>query len=223
MDNLTRFLLILYFILMGVASLYFGGFDPSSLLSVFGLLFAVIFYLTAALALQVAHKKEGRSKFDWLVLALYPFLIYLLIFKDFNQNRPFFWILPGYFYFSMITGGFLGGIILSPHLARWERYAKAEVEDIVDRGRARTSWPFSLMSIGLIVALLLALVFVPLTLLRDFKEIGKWQMGLFIVLFIIGIIRVGQFSYRHTIFHIKHDPELLNKYAPSEAEKEKEI
>ncbi|MEW6185048.1 MAG: hypothetical protein AB1585_04825 [Thermodesulfobacteriota bacterium] len=221
MDNSIRFLFILYFFFMGIISLYFSGFDPSSLLSVFGLVFAGIFYLVAASALQIAHKKDGRSRFDWLVLALYPFLIYLLIFKDFNQNRSFFWILPGYFYFSMITGGFLGGILLSPHLARWESFSKEEVEDIVDRGRGRTAWPFSLMSIGLIIALLLALTYVPLALWRDLKEVGNWQKGLFAILFSVGMIRVIYFSYRHTIFHIRRDPDLQQKYAPLE-EKGKE-
>ena len=222
MDNLIRFLFILYYFLMGVVSLYVGDFDPSSILAVFGFTCALIFYIIAAFALQTAHKKDGRSKIDWLVLAAYPFLIYFLVFSDFDESRPFFWILPGYFYFSIIAGGFLGGICLSPILARSDRYSKEEIEGIVDRGRAITNWPLSLFSVMLLLTLLLALIYVPLTLLRDLEGVRTWRRGLFILLFSAGILRVVQFGYRHTIFHIRRDPELQQKYPQSREDKQKQ-
>ena len=202
-----------YFFLMGIVSLYFGDFDPSSFPAIFGLVLVVIFYLIAGFALQSAHKKDGRSKIDWLILAGYPFLIYYLVFFDFHQSRSFFWILPGYLYFSIIVGGFLGGIILSPRLARLDRYSKEEIRETVDQGWAFVrTWRLYLIWGGLLVVLLLALVYIPLTLLIHLEEINGWRIGLFVLLFSAGIIRVNLFTYRHSIFHLRRDPELHHKF-----------
>ncbi len=201
-SDLFRFLFVVYCFIALVFGLFFSGIDFSSFVPVLLLVIGIVFYIIANVALLGAHKKEGRSLADLLFVMVYPFLVYALVFLSFDFSSKLFWMFPGYFYFLVITGGFVLGLLFSPFIA----------------GGVRQGFRvFGKMGVMKYIGFLLSGVFLVLVwffvrFLSGFVELSLVQGVVFWFLLLLGIFGVIKFSYRHSSFNIARDPELRRKY-----------
>lgn len=188
--DLLRFLFAAYCFFALVFALYFSGMDFFTFIPIMLLVIGIVFFIIAVGALSVAHKKEGRHWSDLLMVMAYPYLVYLLVFLTFDIKSKLFWMFPGYFYFLVITGGFILGILFSPIIARGIR----DGFQIIGK-----------MGVMKYVGLILAGVFAVLVwfftrFLAGFTPLSPVQTAVFWFFLLLGIFAVIKFSYRHSAF-----------------------
>lgn len=202
-SDLLRFLFVSYCFIALVFALFFSGVDFSLLVPIVLLVIGIVFYIIANVALLGAHKKEDRSLTDLLVVMVYPFLVYLLVFLSFDFGGKLFWMFPGFFYFLVITGGFVLGLLFSPFIAGGIR------EGFRVMGKMGVMKYIGFMLSGVFVVL----VWFFTRFLSGFTELTSVQTAVFWFFLLLGIYVVIKFSYRHSTFNLAKDPELRRKYA----------
>lgn len=201
--DLIRFLFVVYCLLALAFALYFSTVDFSTFLPITLLVVGIVFFIVAAGALLTAHKKEDRPLLDLLIVAAYPYLVYLLTFLSLDVESTLFWMFPGFFYFLVITGGFVLGILFSPFMALGFR------EGLKTVGKMGP-----MKYVGLVLAGVFGAVAWFFTrFLSNFTELTSFQSAVFWFFLLVGVLSVIKFSYRHTSFNLAQNPVLRRKYS----------
>ena len=215
--NLFRFLFVVYCFATLIVALVVSGFDFSSFIPVMLLIIGTIFYIIASTALQVSHKKEERPLTDLVLVILYPFLVYYLMFFSFDFKSTLFLMFPGYFYFLVITGGFILGIFLSPFMAARKGHPNEKIRYFILEGIEFIKNMGALVYAGIMfIGIFAALTYFFTRFLSRFTRWSSLQTAFFYFFLFVGIIGVIKFTYRHTSFNIARDPELRKKYTQDE-------
>ncbi len=211
--NLFRFLFVIYCLSTLVLAFIFSGIDFSHFIPAMLSIIGFVFYIIANTALLVAHHKEERPLNDLVFIIFYPCLVYFLMFFSFDFQSKFFWLFTGYFYFLVITGGFILGIFLSPLLARKKGYSWKEVGHFI---RAGINFIRNMGLLGyagfMFMGIFVGLVYFFTRFLSRFSPLSSLQTAVFFFFLFMGIFGVIKFTYRHTAFNIAQDPELGRKY-----------
>ncbi len=208
-----RFLFVLYCFVTLVFAFIFSRLDFTAFVPATLLFVGIVFYIIAIVALQVMHQKEARSLNDLLLVIGYPYLVYFLMFFSLNYRDQQLWIIVGFFYFLVLTAGFVLGIVLSPLIAKLKEFPKEEI-----RGHLRFGIEFLKRGRGigdalfLLIGIFIALVYFYARFLLRFSHLSLYQAFVFYFFLLLGIIAVVKFTFRHTVFNIARDPELKRKY-----------
>ena len=207
-----RTLFVLYSFAATIVSLIAARPPMSKLWVSLPVVIGFVFYLVASVALQVAHAADGRSLFELLIAAAYPFLAYAVVFFRLDVGAASFWAFPGVFYFLMFTGGFILGTLLSPLLARrkgrdWTAIGEAAwtgVEFLKGQG---------LFGSALIVlpALLLSLAGAALYFSAKLWVLTSFQKAVLFMFLAAGAAAVIFFTFKHTVFGMVSPGERADK------------
>jgi hypothetical protein len=161
----------------------------------------LVFYLVASVALQTAHAFDGRSLVELLLVAAYPYFVYAAVFLRFDVGSLSFWAFPGVFYFLMLTGGFVFGMILAPLLARREGRDWGAVGETAWRGIEL------LKTLGLFGSALIVLPALVLSLAGAavYLALRLWSLDAARTVELLLFLAAGAgailiFSFRHTVF-----------------------
>ncbi len=211
--TLFQILFSFYCLYLLVFSLYFSGYDFTRFVPIVLLVLSLILYILATGALQIAHDKEERSLSDFLYVAVYPYLVYFLTFSRLDFDNSFLWFFCGFFYFFIISGGFVFGIIFSLLFARRDVGSSRDTDRHLERGkRIIKAGRNGLMLLIFSGGIFSALTVVFLRLAQTVENIEPYRVVLFYFFLTIGIWAIVRFTHRHTVFNISKDPSLRKKY-----------
>jgi len=216
-DILLRIIFSFYLFYILLFSLYFSKLNFTLLLPVFLGVISLILYIISVATLQIAHYKEKRSISELLYLFVYPFFVYFLTFFKLDFTNSFLWLFCGLFYFFVIAGGFIFGILLSPVIAKSKFISKREIDIQSAKGekKAKTG-NFLIMVMILIGGFFFSLTFMFLKLIKIMETIEPYKTAIFYSFLILGITLIIKFTYRHSIYNIKKDTNLQNIYNTKE-------
>ena len=218
MVNLLRAVFVAWCVVTYILAFVFSGRMNGTPTAAMLLSTGLIFYIFAALGLQLAHAKDKRPVSDLVLVAAYPVLLYFLLARGFDASRRF-WIFVGYLQFILITGGFLLGIMLGPVIA-WGRGMPAEqARGVVQFGLSymRLFGRRVVFLILLFAGTLAGMVVFGIRLLHTLPEATPVRDTLFAVLSATGLVVVVAFTYRHTVFNLLQNPELRKAYTQGSA------
>lgn len=165
------------------------------------IVFGFVFYIVALFALQVAHAADGRPLFELAIAALYPYLVYALIFRRMDVGSRAFWAFPGVFMFLTITSGFILGTVLSPLLARRKGHSWTAVGEMVWSGIEFLKRA-GLFGSGLIVlpALIVSLAGAALYFSFGLWVLGPFKRAALFIFLAFGTAVILFFTFKHTVF-----------------------
>jgi hypothetical protein len=205
--NMIRFLFVVYCFFMFALSVFFSGMNVENILAILVLIIAIIVYIIASATLQMALKKENQPLRHLLLIGLAPYLFYYLLFSQLNYTSRFFWAFPGFFYFLMIAGGFLLGIVLAPMFAKFKA---AELENSIgimvrfgiSYGKNLSGFIFPLM---IVLGVLSGLSYALIDLLSVFTHLPFYRQVIFYTGLGSGMALVIRITYRQTVFYQKEN------------------
>lgn len=123
---LIRVLFSFYLFYILMFSVFLSGIDFTDIFLILLIIVALVFYIIAQTAFHNAHVYAGRKLTELLLVLIYPFFAYIVIFFSLDLGQAHFWVFAGFFYFLMISGGFVCGIFLTRrHLSRTYTYRNA--------------------------------------------------------------------------------------------------
>jgi len=213
-NTIIRILFSFYLFYILIFSLFYSKFNFSNLYTISISLISIVFYIIAISSLNIAHNKDKRSITDLIYIVIYPFFVYTLIFYKLGLNIDSIILFSGFFYFFIITGGFIFGILLSPLLTKWgEKNKNNNVINITKEKVRVKAKKFKYALFTFLSSLFIALTVVFIKLISTVKQLGIYRIAVFYFFLFIGIGLIIKFTYSHTIYNIVNDPDLKKKHA----------
>ncbi len=160
---LIRVLFSFYLFYILMFSVFLSGIDFSDIFLTLLIIVAVVFYIISQAAFHNAHVYARRSMTELALVFIYPYLAYTVIFFSLDPAEAHFWIFTGFFYFLMISGGFVFGIFLTHwHLRQSITYRDAlepEESGALKNSRKKPLVSLSLMLVMLFIAFSIAFLY----------------------------------------------------------------
>jgi hypothetical protein len=201
-NAIIRIIFSFYLFYISIFSIYYSKFSLSDLRVIAVLSVSLVFYIIAVSTLNLAHKKANRHLKELFFLFIYPFTVYALIFYKLEYNIETALLFCGFFYFFIITGGFIFGILLSPLFAKFEKKTIKDKFDIringekekIKTGKSKYAI-FTFLS-----SLFIALTFVFIKLLNTINDLNFYGIAAYYFFLFIGIGFIIKFTYQHTVY-----------------------
>lgn len=204
LEIVLRTVFVAYVLATYVLAMIVSGLSrPENRLWLYLAVAGLVWYIIAAVVLQLILHKERQPLWLVAVFVVYPPVTHYLQFSSMNLASLDFWCYAGWAYFLVICGGFILGIVLSPAIARLRGASGQEVSGAIAVGRehiARHGWK------GITGALaLIGLMCAPIALgavfgMRHAGSIAARESGWFAAYAALGAAIMLVLTYRNTLF-----------------------